>query len=220
MSHKAQMKVITSGPHRLFILFSIILSLVAPTSILAQENRAACSNECISDYGQVLGTTKNGLKAYSNCNSKCVIFEPNKYDGTYTGIKWQCVEFARRWLLANHGVVYGDVDYAIDIWDKIDFYTHVDTRKKIPVSSHLNGSKQAPAAGDLFIYAKAFLGTGHVAVITNIDKENKQIMLGEQNYKNTRWTDHFARKIDYIVRDGHYWILDPYLIGWKHAPFE
>ncbi len=201
------------------LLFPFLLLLIC-TSTFAQENKAACYDKCVTDYGNILGTTKTGLKAYSNCSNSCVIFEPNKYQGTYTGIKWQCVEFARRWLLANHGVVYGDVDYAIDIWDKIKFYTRVSSKEKIPVSSHLNGSKQPPVVGDLLIYAKALLGTGHVAVISNINTDKKQILLTEQNYKNTKWSGQYARQIDYLEKDGSYWILDPYLIGWKHAAFK
>jgi glutathionylspermidine amidase/synthetase len=220
MSYKLNIKSEPHRNHKLFILLSLILSLLTSTSTLALENRAACYNKCITDYGKVLGSTKKGLKAYSNCSNGCVIFEPNKYDGTYTGIKWQCVEFARRWLLANHGVVYGDVDYAIDIWDKIKFYTYVSNQEKLPVSSQVNGSKQPPVVGDLFIYAKVLLGTGHVAVVTNIDKENKKVMLAEQNYKNTLWKRNFARAVDYVIKDGSYWVLDPYLIGWKHAAFN
>ena len=206
--------------YRLNRLSIFLFLFLSSTLSYAQENRTACYTQCVNDYGKVLGTTVTGLKAFSNCNNDCVIFEPNKHKGTYTGIKWQCVEFARRWLLVNHGVVYGDVDYAIDIWDKIKYYTYVSNKEKLPVSSQVNGSKQPPAVGDLFIYAKALLGTGHVAVVSRIDKENKKIMLGEQNYKNTLWKRDFARAVDYVIKDGSYWVLDPYLIGWKHAAFK
>jgi hypothetical protein len=57
---------------------------------------AACQSRCNSPYGEVLGKSPRGIEAYSNCQSGCVIFEPNKWNGTYTGIKWQCVEYARR----------------------------------------------------------------------------------------------------------------------------
>ncbi len=198
----------------LFLLISAI-----PQTAAAKENRAACKTKCVTEYGSILGKSKSGVEGYSNCNNDCVIFEPGKYKGTYTGIKWQCVEYARRWLLVNHNSIYGDVDYAIDIWDKIKFYTNVKTKKKIIVKSIENGSKQRPVVGDLFIYAKVLLGTGHVAVVTAIDKMKKTIMLGEQNYKNTRWPSDFARQVDFIVKDGRYWVLDPYLIGWKHANY-
>jgi surface antigen len=81
----------------------------------------------------------------------------------------------------------------------------------------LNGSSQAPEVGDLLIYAKAFNGTGHVAVITGIDIDNGLVEVSEQNFNNESWPDDYARKIMLIIKDGNYWILDGYLLGWKHA---
>ncbi|MDP2193741.1 MAG: hypothetical protein Q8K36_04385, partial [Alphaproteobacteria bacterium] len=34
-----------------------------------------------------------------------------------TGMKWQCVEYARRWLIQNKGLTFDDVTYAWQIWD-------------------------------------------------------------------------------------------------------
>jgi hypothetical protein len=172
-------------------LFSSLLSLV----LLALPINNACG-----DSGQ----------------SKCVIFEPHNWQGTYTGIKWQCVEYARRWLLVHKGAVYGDVDIAADIWDKIDHLTHVASNRQIPLESHLNGSKQPPEIGDLLIYARAFHDTGHVAVVTDVDYENGVIEVGEQNYANEPWPEDYARRIEFIKKGDNYWLLDGYLLGWKH----
>ena len=164
----------------------------------------------------MLGVSKRGVEAYSNCNSECVIFSPNKWRDTYTGIKWQCVEYARRWLLVNKGAVYGDVDIAADIWDKVDHLTDVETQKSLPLQSHLNGSMQAPRVGDLLVYAKAFNQTGHVAVVTEVDLEAGHLKVAEQNYRNEPWAEDFARKVTLVKIGDAYWLLDPYLLGWKH----
>jgi CHAP domain len=185
----------------------------------AGETRAlpqSCSQSCITPYGQVLGTAPGQVTAYSNCNPRCVVFEPNKPGGTFTGIKWQCVEFARRWLLDNMGVVYGDVDTASDIWSKIRFVTRVADGTHLPLQSFVNGSSVPPAAGDLLVYAKEYLGTGHVAVVTEVDLVNGRIKVAEQNFLNRPWPGNFARQID-VVRSGGYWVLDPYLLGWKRV---
>jgi glutathionylspermidine amidase/synthetase len=174
-----------------------------------------CSTDCVTTYGSVLGVSPPDIKAYSNCQPGCVIFQPNTYNGVYTGIKWQCVEFARRWLLEQKGAVYGDVDIAADIWTKIDYLTEVATGKKIPLASYVNGSTQAPGVGDLLIYASEFLGTGHVAVITGIDNKAATIEVGEQNYNNTPWSSDHARSIPFIKKGDQYWLLDGYLLGWK-----
>jgi CHAP domain len=209
-------------PHRTLHNLLFILLLVPAFNSASAENEikklpVSCQTDCKSPYGEMLGKSPRGIEAYSNCQSGCVIFEPNTWNGTYTGIKWQCVEYARRWLLVNTGTVYGDVDIASDIWDKIDHLTDVITKRPIPLETHLNGSTQAPAIGDLLIYAKAFNGTGHVAVVTGIDMNSGLVEVSEQNFNNEFWPDDYARKIMFIKKDGNYWLLDSYLLGWKHA---
>jgi len=201
----------------LFIVLIVSAINTAFADNAIKELPVACQTDCKSPYGKMLGKSPRGIEAYSNCQSGCVIFEPNKWNGTYTGIKWQCVEYARRWLLINTGAVYGDVDIAADIWDKIDHLTDVKTKRPIPLETHLNGSTQAPEIGDLLIYAKAFNGTGHVAVVTGIDISNGLVEVSEQNFQNKSWAADYARKITLIKNGGNYWLLDGYLLGWKHA---
>lgn len=174
-----------------------------------------CQSNCVSSYGEVLGKSPAGVAAYSNCNSSCVVFEPAKYEGTYTGIKWQCVEYARRWLLVNEGVVYGDVDVAADIWNKIEHVSTVPGKKAIKLVNFVNGSTTMPARGDLLVYAREYLNTGHVAVVTAVDVKQGFIKVAEQNFLNSRWPGDFARKIKYVHSEGSFWLMDPYLLGWK-----
>ena len=202
------------------LLFIVLLAPALDSAFADNADRelpAACQTGCNSPYGRILGKSPRGIEAYSNCQSACVVPEPNNWKGTYTGIKWQCVEYARRWLLVNTGAVYGDVDIAADIWDKIDHLIDVKTKKPLPLETRLNGSTEAPQVGDLLVYAKAFNGTGHVAVITGIDIDNGLVEVSEQNFNNESWPDNYSRKILLIIKDGKYWILDGYLLGWKHA---
>lgn len=201
---------------RIFVVF-FGFSLYNAFAATPAELPFECQTDCSSPYGKVLGVSKRGIQAFSNCNSRCVIYEPNYLEGTYTGIKWQCVEYARRWLLVNRNAVYGDVDIAADIWDKIDHLTEIATNKKLPLESHLNGSKQPPQVGDLLVYAKEFHNTGHVAVVVDVDIRGGVIEVGEQNYDNAPWPGEFSRKIELIKNGDSYWLLDAYLLGWKHA---
>lgn len=211
--------------HKVESILLILLLFVSVDTVAKEANQIpdACRNECVTDYGKIVGVSKRGVKAYSNCNSNCVIFEPNTWNEVYTGIKWQCVEYARRWLLINKGAVYGDVDTAADIWKNIHYLTEVKTSKSLPLKSYLNGSRQAPRVGDLLIYSKEFNNTGHVAVVIDVDYENSLVEVGEQNFRNEKWPDNFARKIEYVKKGGSYWLLDAYLLGWKQlasAPHE
>jgi glutathionylspermidine amidase/synthetase len=145
-----------------------------------------------------------------------VIYDSNHWKDVYTGIKWQCVEYARRWLLIKKGATFGDVDIAADIWNKINHLTDISTDSPLPLESHVNGSEQPPQVGDLLVYASEFQDTGHVAVVIETDFDDGVIEVAEQNYTNEPWTDDYSRKIELVRHEGNYWLLDKYLLGWKH----
>ena len=195
----------------LFIGFASVAS--AKEALTLPQN---CVESCVTPYGAVLGMTSEGTKSFSNCQSSCVVFDPNQENGTYTGIKWQCVEFARRWLIRNRGLTFGDVDVAADIWS-INAFTRLSDQSQVPVQSYLNGSNTQPMPGDLLIYAKEYLATGHAAVVLGVDLKKGRVRVAEQNFNNQKWSGHYARSIELIHKNGHYWLLDAYLLGWKRA---
>ncbi len=205
------------------ILVSVLLSLFVSVFLCVASADGLpkhCSLNCTVSFGEMLGESVSGVKAFSNCNNTCVNPEPNFIDQTFTGIKWQCVEYARRWLLANENVVYGDVDIAADIW-QLDSVTSADKKLQKLFISILNGNAEhGLQRGDLLIYSRAFYGTGHVAVVLKIDENEQRIYLGEQNFDNELWESGYAREIPYIMREGAIWLLDPYLIGWKRVVSE
>ena len=195
--------------------FIYVFIFLCITGCAATKHKDPCQIDCVTPYGTVLGNS-GGVEAFSNCQAECPSFEINRVDGIYTGVKWQCVEYARRWLLFHQGAVYGDVDNAADIWAKVDHLTHVASGKQIKLETHLNGSRQPPQPGDLLLYARSFNNTGHVAIVTDIDFDSNMIELGEQNYTNLPWPNAHARKIEFVKRGENYWLLDGFLLGWKH----
>ncbi len=204
--------------HFILLLTPLFVS-VACTTKQADEPSAfpeSCRIDCESVYGSLLGVSPAGIEAYSNCNSNCVIFEPNRHNQIYTGIKWQCVEYARRWLLQELDVVYGDVNIAADIW-ALDQVNNPLSEAKYNFASFVNGDVNVPQRGDLLIYSKEFLGTGHVAVVVEVDTDMKLIKVAEQNFANSKWENNYSRKINYLKKDGQVWVLDQYLIGWKRV---
>ncbi len=178
---------------------------------------AACAVDCVSRYGEVLGTADPGVPAHSNCSSACVSFEPHVRDGRFLGMKWQCVEYARRWLYTAKGAVFGDVDVAADVWRRVDALTRVADGGRIALTAHPNGSPSPPRPGDLLVYGDEFLGTGHLAVVLRVDPAAGTVEVAEQNYDNRPWPADHARRIDLVERGGRFWLLDAYLIGWKRA---
>ncbi len=174
-----------------------------------------CRQDCAVEFGRVVGESASGVRAYSNCNNTCVHPEPYFVSQIFTGIKWQCVEYARRWLLKNEGVVYGDVDIAADIWS-IEFVHSSDKQQHYDFMGIVNGSDGSfLQRGDLLIYSREFYGTGHVAVVLRVDLEKQLVYVGEQNFKNKNWDKNYARAIPYIMRNNATWLLDSYIVGWK-----
>lgn len=138
----------------------------------------------------------------------------NENSGPF-GIEKQCVEFARRWLCLNKGLIYDEVNIAADIWHKINYYKRVSDGKQRPVFNIANGSAQQPHPGDLIIYNENYLSTGHVSVIVNIDQPAESVCLHEQNFGNEYHLPHQERCIPLINHKGNFWLLDNHLIGWK-----
>jgi hypothetical protein len=123
------------------------------------------------NYGELIGSF-NGVNAYSNQQGLLNSDETNHYNGIYTGIKWQCVEYARRYLIVRHGITFSDVNNAYEI-----------TRAKF---TKLNGNSvimnNNVAVGSLIIwpqYYKTDGYEGHVAVVSSISA--KGIRVAEQN---------------------------------------
>ncbi len=178
--------------------------------------------------GSGVGCTKFGecigqswlTKAYSNCNIDCVenennfVFLKSTNRKLVSGVKWQCVEYARRWLIDNKNVTFADVKYAYYIWD-LKNGERVDTRQQVPLLQFENKiSKMLPQIGDLLIYSIDFAVTGHVAVVVSVNSNS--ITIAEQNYFNELWDGaNYSRRL-LLEKDeeSRYRIFDDELIGW------
>ena len=67
-------------------------------------------------FGTRLGTAPGGVPIYSSDYDSADESEyPTRQsyqsyvDGVFMGYKWQCVEFARRWLYLNKGYIFEDI---------------------------------------------------------------------------------------------------------------
>ena len=195
----------------------LLIGACAP-AVLADVGKLPqnCVESCATPYGEILGTTRQGTQAYSNCQSSCVVFEPNHDQGTYTGIKWQCVEYARRWLMQQRGLSFGDVDVAADIW-ALKSLQRLSDQTEVLLKAFENGAQQRPRRGDMLVYGREYLGTGHAAIVLQVDTARGRLYVAEQNFNNRKWSGRYARSIPLIRRDGQYWVLDAYLLGWMRT---
>ena len=74
---------------------------------------------CVTKFAKKLGYLKN-VPAFSNCNnsfkSDLNNFISYKNENVFSGMQWQCVEYARRYLITKLGVTFSSVDGAEDVF--------------------------------------------------------------------------------------------------------
>lgn len=177
-------------------------------------------------FGTLLGYAPGGVAIYSSNYSS---LNPQDYpdDATfrsyigneYMGHKWQCVEFARRFLFLTYGFVFTDVGMAYEIFS-LRFLREVVNDNILPLQAFANGACRPPIAGSLLIWQKGgeFKHTGHVAVITQL--VGNKVRIAEQNVihsplpQGQQWT----RELTLEVNAGRYTIKDTFadteILGW------
>ena len=105
------------------------------------------------------------------------------WNGIYTGIKYQCVELARRYYLIKYGLLFDEVRGAKDIVHLHTIY-NTDSKRYIQWPTYLNAG--LPIVGSLLIWdvSEEYPKTGHVAVVTGVTQKYVEVI--EQNYGTGR----------------------------------
>ena len=126
------------------------------------------------NYGDIIGTF-NGVQSYSNSDNKTNT--PNYYNGIYTGIKWECVEYARRYLIINHNITFSNVNSAFQIPEAKFMTLHGE----IIIPKKNNNL----VIGIIIIFPKDYevdSHDGHVGIISSVLEAG--INIAEQNYND------------------------------------
>jgi glutathionylspermidine amidase/synthetase len=160
-------------------------------------------------YNVPIGISNN-VTSYSNYNNN--IITNNYVNNNYTGEKWQCVEFARRYLIINYHITFDSVENAYNIFD-LSYFISLKNNMKISITKCINSSTIRPHIGSLLIWNRNYKNTGHVAIITNIYDD--YIMIAEQNYNDISWNGNsYSRKLKLVVDNGRYYIMSKNILGW------
>lgn len=116
----------------------------------------------------------------------------SKYAGVVYGMKYQCVELARRWLIHARNLTFAQVPDATDIFN-LKYATDILTHKKVPFIRILNNGTNTPEFGDIIIWKKqrCYKNHGHVAIVSKVISP-AIVTIAEQNWK----TKHGIRNIN------------------------
>ncbi|KPA81479.1 trypanothione synthetase-like protein [Leptomonas pyrrhocoris] len=133
-------------------------------------------------YGEQQGSFR-GVVACSNRDDGYFSGENNYVNSLiYTGYRYQCVEYARRFLLLTTGCIFGNCGRASEIY-AMDHITDVETGEKYTLHHHCNDgtATRKPQPGDVIIYPyhPELTPWGHVGVISYVD--DHRVGIAEQN---------------------------------------
>jgi glutathionylspermidine amidase/synthetase len=178
-------------------------------------------------FGTLLGVAADGVCSYSSDYETANEAEyPNRsayrsyYDGIYMGYKWQCVEFARRWLYVNKGYIFNDVSMAYEIFNLRDV-REIQSNTTLALKAFKNGFWRHPEPGAMLIWDEGgdFEHTGHVAIVSEVLPHAIRIV--EQNMDFVKWKEgcDYSREITVkIGEQGDFWLHCPpkegQILGW------
>ena len=152
-----------------------------------------------SNDNTICGITHNNIIGYCNNNS----LSKNYINNIYTGQKWQCIEFIRRYFIIIHNLTFQSVHNAYDMIN-IKYMTHINTYTKYYCTFYTKNSS-TPKKNDILLFR--YGSDGHVAIVINII--NNTLQIAEQNWDSLKWKGtNYSRDIN---------IDDTSIIGWIHV---
>ncbi|OMJ93645.1 hypothetical protein SteCoe_3343 [Stentor coeruleus] len=170
------------------------------------------SNE--NPFGTLLGSNNN-VPSYSNGQLSYESEESNYIDNIYSGVKWQSLEYVRRWLIVSKSYTFADLKCASDIWHLSHISSTTDENQSIPLYRIPNGGPCPPSPGDIIVYKRSENSpTGHVGIINKVNSDS--IEISEQNWDNNYWEGDHSREFILANLRGRNFLLDMEkpIIGW------
>ncbi|CAF3849382.1 unnamed protein product [Rotaria sp. Silwood1] len=165
-------------------------------------------------FDEIEGIASTNVLAYPNKNSCLLNTGRNYLYDIFTGYQWQCVEFARRWLILRKSCTFCNISCADNMWNKLHYIEQITDGKHFSLRAIFNGSSKPPTKDSLLIYPRSLnMPFGHVTVITDV--VNDHIHIAEQNHHFTYWPVDYARRAPIRHQNGNYFIddADP-IYGW------
>ena len=124
---------------------------------------------------------------YYNDNDK-----RDRYNYIYnikTGIKWECIEFIRRYFMIKYRLTFELVDNVYDMVN-LKYFINIDTLKPFFLNFYPRNSNFTPKVDDLVLFY--YKNTGHIAIISNT---SNIIEICEQNWNKNWESSKYSRKI-------------------------
>jgi len=166
-------------------------------------------------FGRPIGSCQWGIPAYSCDYNSAVQAEHRDHQNYHTlkdlgqictGFKFQCVEYARRWLVAVKGHTFQDVGMANEVYSLPHFYRVTDMCH-IPLTPFQNGAtSKLPPVGAVILWAPRgyFRGAGHIAIVVGVAPDGTSIFVAEQSVYDRKWAGdrNYSRELPVTREEG------------------
>lgn len=149
----------------------------------------------------------NHVIVYYNGNTGNIFGRNITKDNYNLGLKYQCVEFVKRYYYENlhHKMpnVYGN---AIDFYDKNVADGELNSQRNLV--QYTNSSKSKPQLNDLIVFDGTSSNPfGHVAIISEVTTDEIEVI--QQNV-GSKSRDHF----DLLFKSGKWMVGNERVLGW------
>lgn len=183
----------------------IIAILLAGVTFSLRQTTTLFSNKEIGEAVDSL----NGVIVYYNGSVSHVQDRNVAPDGYNIGLRWQCVEFVKRYYYEYyHHKMPDSYGHAKDFFNKE--IADGALNKKRNLLQFTNPSTSLPKVGDLVIFSGHALNPyGHVAIISKVGE--KEIEIIQQNPGPSAPS---REKIKLVKSEGTYYIDYSSLLGW------
>jgi hypothetical protein len=175
------------------------------------------------NFGTYLGQFRT-VAAFSNSGTKPInsnnfITHPLYGNGVYAGVKWECVEYVRRFYLSALNL---NVTWSGHGWEWFSKASEIDYKDgntlKEGFDSFANDAQsRPPAVGDILGYSTLVGGGfGHVAIIKRV--RPTYIVTAQQNWINE--SSDLSRKLPLTNINGKYKVGETAVTGWLRPRCE
>lgn len=151
----------------------------------------------------------NGVYVYYNSNVGNVSGRNLASDGYNLGLKYQCVEFVKRYYYEHYNHKMPDsYGHAKDFFSPGLTDGALSSRRNL--YQYTNPSKSKPKVGDLLVYAPTvFNKYGHVAIVSKVDETHVEII--QQNPGS-----HAPSRVNFALKHSSgKWRIDKVnIVGW------
>ena len=151
----------------------------------------------------------NGVDIYQNGRETNVFGRNTTADGYNLGLKYQCVEFVKRYYYEHYGhKMPNSYGHAREFFDySLSDGTYNSGRA---LTQYTNPSYSRPQAGDIIIFGPTPQNSyGHIAIISQVNSDN--IQFAQQNGGPNNPT---RINVPMGMKNGKYQLFGKHIVGW------